>query len=357
MLRHRPLTSEELQSFTPPVEVPDPFFDATGDDQPQPRGEPVEELMVVTKPLEVPVRLSNAGPSVFPGVQEPAAATTPLPLMVPNVDARKVCLMLPQYRHTNPLTLYSILANWNRLECGLSMQYGDAFIIHTRNKLATKFVHETKFEWAWFVDDDMVLPMGSARWFKDVTGWSDFPDELASKKSLDQLLSHGKTLVGGLYFGRNHRGIGPPMFAEGFRDVEISNLARNIIGHRNGLRVTEWIGTGCLLIHRSVFEDVEKNFPHLAPAQPDESWHYFTPFADASFECLRKITKASSIEEARRIAEDGLTPSATANNRSGEDIAFCRRAFRSGHQPHVDMDLICGHVGSQVWGPQNTRAV
>lgn len=353
--RHRALKATEVDSFRPPTELDESQFGA--EDEPAPAvAAPPPEVMVVPKPPEKPVRTPYDGPAVFPGVQAPAESVTPLSTMVPNVDARKVCLLLPQYRQTNPLTLYSILANWNRLECGLSMQYGDAFIIHTRNKLATKFVHETKFEWAWFVDDDMVLPMGNAHWFRDVTGWADFPEDLASKKSLDQLLSHGKTFVGGLYFGRNHRGIGLPMFAEGFRDTNISKISRDV-KTRSGLRATEWIGTGCLLIHRSVFESVEKNFPHLAPVQKGEAWHYFTPFADFSFECLRRITKAASIEEARRIAEDGLTPSATSNNRSGEDIAFCRRALRSGHQPYVDMELICGHVGSQIWGPQNTRAV
>lgn len=286
--------------------------------------------------------------------QKPAGATTPLPTVQHRADARKVCYLLPQYRHTNPLTLYSLLANWNREECGLSMHYGDAFIIHTRNSLATKFVKRTKFEWALFVDDDMVLPMGNAHWFKEVTGWAEHPDELAGMRTLDRLMSHGKTLVGALYFGRNHRGIGKAMFAEGMRDPAVSTLARNLKKSRS-LRPTEWVGTGCLLIHRSVFESIEQKFPHLAPTEPDGDWHYFTPAPDRSMNTLRHILEATSLEQAKELAKEALSPRGMVNARSGEDVVFCRRAALAGHQPYVDLGLICGHVGSGIWGPSNTR--
>jgi hypothetical protein len=36
---------------------------------------------------------------------------------------------------------------------------------------------------------------------------------------------------------------------------------------------------------------------------------------------------------------------------SGEDVSFCLRAAAAGHQPHVDMGLVCGHIGYQCFGP------
>ena len=39
---------------------------------------------------------------------------------------------------------------------------------------------------------------------------------------------------------------------------------------------------------------------------------------------------------------------------SGEDQTFCRRAAKVGHQPFVDLGLVCGHIGSTVFGPHNT---
>jgi hypothetical protein len=30
----------------------------------------------------------------------------------------------------------------------------------------------------------------------------------------------------------------------------------------------------------------------------------------------------------------------------GEDVQFCIRAAQAGHQPHVDLGVMCGHLGS-----------
>ena len=39
----------------------------------------------------------------------------------------------------------------------------------------------------------------------------------------------------------------------------------------------------------------------------------------------------------------------------GEDVTFCIRAAAAGHQPHVDLGLICGHQGSKIYGQPSMK--
>ena len=38
----------------------------------------------------------------------------------------------------------------------------------------------------------------------------------------------------------------------------------------------------------------------------------------------------------------------------GEDVCLCRRAREAGHEVFVDLGLICGHIGMEVFGSRNT---
>jgi len=40
---------------------------------------------------------------------------------------------------------------------------------------------------------------------------------------------------------------------------------------------------------------------------------------------------------------------------AGEDVQFCTRAAQAGHQPHVDLGVVCAHVGGMAFGPRNTE--
>ena len=236
------------------------------------------------------------------------------------------------------------------------VNFGDAFIVHSRNRLAHRFVEETTFEWALFVDDDMVLPCGSSTWFKQATGWKDIPDALAGLNAIDRLMSHGKTVVGGLYFGRNHRGEGKPMFAEGFRSPDVAKEARNLKSNR-ALRPTAWVGTGCLLVHRSAFEAIRDRLTHLRPVDPKDPIRYFSPAPDGALSRIQAAARAleqGDVKSAQALLHEALSPESMANAWAGEDVVFSNRCRAVGHQPHVDFGLVCGHVGSAVWGPGNT---
>jgi hypothetical protein len=235
----------------------------------------------------------------------------------------------------------------------VKLQFGDAFIAHSRNKLAEHFLR-TPFEWALTVDDDMILPWGNAEWFNTFTKF-DLPETYAARNTIDRLLSHGKTLVGALYYHRN--GTGRGVYAESKEDE--GWLKR---GPHDVLKPTRWVGTGCMLIHRTVFEDIEKKFPQLARNSEGKNGNWFS---SSEHELRSKVAEASEVlsdpnlSETAKIARvQQLITEANARSAQnsglgmGEDVAFCVRAAQSGHQPYVDIGLICGHIGFKVYGPK-----
>lgn len=272
------------------------------------------------------------------------------PTVPETVESRKVCWLLPWYKTTNPLTVHSILAEWNPKIAGACLSFNDAMIQHSRNRLVDRFLASAeKFEWALFLDDDMVLPTKDAGWFRTQTGLR--PGKWVGSV-FEGLSRHGKTVVGALYMGRDPRGIGKAMFSGG-DEPGLLKAIRD--GTASGLQQTRWVGTGCMLIHRSVFEDVRAKFPHLAPKSDGRPWHYFTPMADAAVAMLTRAVAAAkdsvtvSADDAKAILEASRVPA-----HAGEDVAFCYRATAAGHPVYVDLDVVCGHMGATTWGPSNT---
>jgi hypothetical protein len=173
-----------------------------------------------------------------------------------------------------------------------------------RNKLADRFL-ETGAEWALWLDSDMAPPMGypaeSRKW------GSDFADEYNQVDVLEKLMSHGKTIVSAVYFDRWGQGI--PMFAEGRNDASVARGLRG--GPRNELRSTEWVGAGCCLVHRKVYEDMLEKIPEIRRPNDQTPNGYYTPI----------------------------------DNGFGEDTSFCLRAKTAGHETFVDLGCFSGHVG------------
>lgn len=261
-------------------------------------------------------------------------------------DGTEIAVMLPWYKSTNPVTAFSVMNVVDRSKMSVMLRYGDAFIVHTRNKLAQGFL-EGKCEWAFTVDDDMVLPFGKARAFNDMTGLN-LPEEFAGRHTIKRLMSHGKTLVGGLYFGRWKHG--KPVYAEAFSDENEAKWVRS--KPRDLLKPTRWVGTGCMLIHRSVFQDIQQKFPHLKNQWFTSSEHDLRSAMNESMAILMD-SRASAEARVARSTEIMDCAIAKANRNSGlgmgEDVIFCHRAAQAGHQPFVDLGLICGHIGSSTF--------
>jgi hypothetical protein len=196
----------------------------------------------------------------------------------------------------------------------------------------------------------MVPPHGDARTYNEFTKFH-FTDRFAGENILNRLYSHNKTLIGGLYFGRHQFGL--PMYAEGANNIDERNRCRRMVPF-DAIAPTQWVGTGCMLVHRQVFLDIQKKYPELKGK--NGMWNYFsnndTSLYNGIVDIQRAIEQNKSKEELLAlISSVRSTPWFPA---MGEDILFCQRARISGHQPYVDFGSVCGHIGNMVYGPKNT---
>lgn len=286
---------------------------------------------------------------------EPVAAEPRTSFSAASVNS-KVFICLPWQKQTNPMTTLCVAALQDRRKSTLCLNFGDAFVAHSRNVCADRFL-ASKCDWSFWMDDDMLVPFGNATWFNAYSG-ANLPEEFAGLHAIERLLSHGKTLVGGLYFGRHQHG--PPMYGEG-RVPQEADYARK--APMNVVKPTRWVATGCMMVHRSVFEDIEKKYPRLARGKDGKGGNWFTSSEHKAMDLLQRIRETLSggrmdgelAYKVHQMVESGIADAnASSSLGIGEDVQFCVRAKECGHQPHVDMGLVCGHIGHAIYGPWNT---
>lgn len=281
---------------------------------------------VIKTPPKREVKKSTWNPDA-PEQAIPLAATVEKVAEVSAVKApavkKNIIICFPCYKTTNPATAWALFAmglHYGKEKLGGFMELGNALIYKTRNKLADQFV-ESGAEWSIWLDDDIIPPIGHEGWFRWITSApASMPKKFAEQHFIERLTSHNKTLVGGLYFGRQKTG--SPMFHEGLISREAITAAR---GFTDQLRPTDWVATGCMLVHRQVYLDIRDAYPELAPREPaapeGSYWGYYNPIESA-----------------------------------GEDVSFCMRAKKAGHQAHVDLGLMCAHVGYAAYSSWNTES-
>lgn len=274
-------------------------------------------------------------------------------------EGKQLALLLPFYKSNTPQTGIAILSLLDRTKMAVITKFNDAFIVHSRNSIATRFV-ESMIPWGLWIDDDMVPPMGNAATFAQYTGFK-FPPQFLAMNAIKRLMSHNLSLVGGLYFGRNVDS--HPMYCEGLSDPKEGRFAHG--APYDLVKPTDWVATGCLLMSREVLLAIMRKFPELAPQTGKESFHFFSNSETDLTEATRLalgILNDSSVSEQSRIEEVSrmllqAREDAMLHNRlqQGEDITFCRRATAAGHRPHVDFGCVCGHIGPYVYGPKGSN--
>jgi hypothetical protein len=224
-------------------------------------------------------------------------------------EGRDIMLGFPCYKTTNPVTMATVVAmamDFGKEKFRFDMQIGDAMIYHSRNKIAAKFL-ETDAKWLLMQDDDIIPSIGRPAWMRAWVPAARAISELPLQRHvLHRLIGSGKTIIGGAYFGRQEGG------ALMCSDLSLTARAK---AYEDSVVPVEWVATGCMLVHRTVFEDIQKKHPELGPKKQDEVFDFFHPMSSSE----------------------------------GEDVSFCRRARESGHQPHIDLGLPVFHVGYKVY--------
>lgn len=266
---------------------------------------------------------------------------------------KRVMLVCPWMKVVNPITAFCVAQLADKRRTSSMLNYGDAFVAHSRNTCADLFL-KSDLEYMLTVDDDMCIPFGNATWFNAHMGY-ELPEPFSKFHTLDRLLSHGKTLVGALYFGRNKNNHWP-VYGEGKAEVEYARGAPY-----DRVKQTRWVGTGCLLIHRTVFEDIEKRFPHLGRGPDGMGGQWFSTSEHNLLDQVHRTHKFLSEgpmtgEKSLKAYEmlDGALREAKRKSSlgMGEDVQFGIRAAEAGHPSFVDFGLVAGHVGYHVFGPR-----
>ncbi len=152
---------------------------------------------------------------------------------------------------------------------------------HARNTGCLKLL-ELGWEWLFFYDDDVIAP----------------PDTIV------RLINHNKQIVSGVYY-RRYEPLAPVMLKDS------PNGPQWITEYpKNSLIEVDFVGAGCLLIHR----DVLKTLPPLS-----NRCHWF------EWRCDR--TDLPHLEK------------------TSEDFTFCKHARNHGFKIHVDTSIQCVHAG------------
>jgi hypothetical protein len=223
---------------------------------------------------------------------------------------RDIFIGWPFYKTTNPVTAATQVAfalDFGRDKIRFDMCIGDAIIGHSRNRLAHKFL-ETDAKWLLMIDDDIIPSIGRPAWIRHwVQAARNLDDLPLQRHGLHRLIGAGKTLVGGAYFGRQEGG------SLMCSDNSLYSRAKT---YEDIVVPVDWVGTGFILIHRKVFDDIKQKYG----------------------EELKISVKDYEIDYFRQI--DGS---------KGEDVSFCLRAKSAGHQPHIDLGLPIFHVGVKTY--------
>lgn len=251
----------------------------------------------------------DAASDVEPALVSESRSADGLPSYRCEFAGRDVFVGWPWYKTTNPVTAavnVAMALDFGRDRIRFDMVIGDAMVYHSRNKIADAFL-ATDAKWLMMMDDDIIPSIGRPAWMRHwVEAARKLNDRVLQRHVLQKLLGHGKTLVGCAYFGRQEGG--KLMCSDQSLEREAREYADRVVP-------VDWVGTGCLLVHRSVFDSVRASNPDLAPTQPGELFDYFRPIGHGR----------------------------------GEDISFCHRAKKSGHQPHVDLSVPTFHVGYKTY--------
>jgi hypothetical protein len=225
-------------------------------------------------------------------------------------EGRDIFMGWPWYKTTNPVTAavaFSIGQDFGKEKLRMDMSIGDSKIEHARNRLANKFL-QTDAKWLFMIDDDIIPSIGRPFWMRHWCHAARTLEDLPLQRHiLHRLMGAGKTLVAGAYFGRQEGG------AIMCSDLTLAPRAK---AYEDRVVPVDWVATGCMMIHRNVFQDIRKEFGDTLKIDAGEyDYDYFRPF----------------------------------DSKGGEDVAFCKRAKKAGHQPHIDLGVPIFHLGYKTY--------
>lgn len=193
---------------------------------------------------------------------------------------------------------------------------------HSRNLIADDFL-KSDAEWLFWIDSDTQVPVGA----------------------VERMLAQGKTLVSGLYYGKNdpHPPIAYFKYNGAYRPID-----KEMKWEKGEIIHVDSAGMGCALTHRSVFEDIKRdnevfqvegggivvvNKNDVIGAYEDKHEHDGKAYRGQ----LRLRLSKPTLQNLR-------FPFFMIDHLRTEDIHFFELAARSGHKLYLDTSVECGHL-------------
>jgi hypothetical protein len=217
---------------------------------------------------------------------------------------RDIFVGLLAYKSVNPVTSMALTAmalDFGRDRIRFDMEFGNSWVSEARNNLANKFL-ETDAKYLFFIDDDIIPCIGRPSWMQSwVPAARNVHEKPLQRHILSRLPNANRSVVGAAYFERRESDI-PKIVCS---DQKLVPRAKT---YEDAVVQVDWAGTGAMLIHRSVFEDIDK-------ANPELQKRFFH----------------------------------NINSVTGEDISFCQRAVAVGHSIYLDIGVPTFHLGFKTY--------
>lgn len=182
-------------------------------------------------------------------------------------------------------TLMECLYNSDSPVGAIQYLHGDSLVTRARNKIVKKFL-DSDMQFLMFIDSDILF----------------------DGKQIATLRKHDKFIVGGVYLKKK---------------LPYAPVCNSQIGKEGELDIVREAGTGFLMIHREVFEDMKKRWPeHIYKNEGDEeSGEYYDWFR-------------VGVKDGRYLSED---------------YYFCHLATKVGYNIYYDSATLVRHVGRAIY--------
>lgn len=248
----------------------------------------------------------------------------------------RVCFGIPYYgtqtaEWWNPLVSEAARLYADGIELEHVISIGGMMTDSARNHIVKEFL-ETKADWLQWIDADNTPPLGMVR----------------------RLLNTGKTVVTGVYV---KRGANPePLLFHRTPTGMYQVMEHWRVGE---ILPIDAAGLGGTLVHRSVFEAIERDYRALEKVNggltivhKDDIWG---DVFDSTAETDGKVVEGVYHERLRQPMHKHVFPYFMTEYCRTEDYGFFERCARVGHPLWVDTSVELGHVGTHVNKPKDWR--
>lgn len=218
-------------------------------------------------------------------------------------SGRDVMVGLIANNTTNPITTFAFVAmalDFGRDKIRFDMEFGNNSPSQKRNQLIEKFL-QTDAKYLLMIDDDVIPCIGRVGWMQSwIKSSRNATTTALQRHILHRLINSGKTIISGAYFNAEDNA------SLICNDQNLTQAAKEF---QDIIAPVQWVGMGCILFHRNVFEDLQKHHSELKQNNQLAPWNYF----------------------------------------NGNDAAFCERANKLGHISHIDLGTPVYRLGYKVY--------